>query len=711
MMQPDKEPMTGEQRQAILEALTVTLVAKRKEAVDGRLSSGIEDQWREDEEFYQGYDDANRHEFVKAKNKPGEHGQLAQDENRPATESTVFPNLTQPYVDAAAARVGDMLLPTDDRNFTIDIGPIPDVLDEGEGFPEVQAAQPGAQVDSLTAAVNKAQSILTTAREKAKNAQTLIDDYLTECQFHAEVRKNIDEAAKLGSAVLKGPFPVKRRVSVFARNPETGERELVIKEETKPASKYISVWNFYPDPACGDNIQDGNYVFEREHLSTKKLLDLKGGEGAARYDDAQIDAAIEEGPDRRNELSNGVQTTTSKDMFTVWYFQGNLSSEELEAIGCACEGEKQSYPVIVTMVNDRIIKAALNPLDSGQFSYDVMVWKAIPGSPWGQGIARQGRTAQRIAVAATRALMDNAGASARPHRVMTGDIEQDGDPWTWRANSDVADVSRAMMFFTQPSLQAELMNIIGMAEKMMETHTGMPLILLGMQGSVQETAAGRQIQNNNGTSVLRRIARLFDSRITEPHIRRYYEWIMQYSEDEKVKGDFQIKARGSAALIERDIQNQQMPMLMNLSLNPAFGMDPEKASDEFLKSQRFTPETFKLSDQKKKELAQRQPPQAPQVAVAQIREQGQTQREQMRLQHEAQQGDLDRAIKKMDIEVQAQIDAAALGSEERLFLENVKADLAGITLKLNTQRELSGQVLAPPSEPAGRAPNGQAFQR
>ena len=33
--------------------------------------------------------------------------------------ATLLPNITRPYTDAASARVGDMLLPTDDRNWAL----------------------------------------------------------------------------------------------------------------------------------------------------------------------------------------------------------------------------------------------------------------------------------------------------------------------------------------------------------------------------------------------------------------------------------------------------------------------------------------------------------------------------------------------------------------------------------------------------------------
>ena len=41
-------------------ALLISLLAKRKEAQTGRAGSGIEQEWIEDGEYYQGIDDANR---------------------------------------------------------------------------------------------------------------------------------------------------------------------------------------------------------------------------------------------------------------------------------------------------------------------------------------------------------------------------------------------------------------------------------------------------------------------------------------------------------------------------------------------------------------------------------------------------------------------------------------------------------------------------
>ncbi len=111
-----------EERLAKLMALGSTIAKKRDEAVQARAQSGIEEDWIEDEEFYEGIDDANRDLYRSRGNLSPE----TQEQTKPkSTRSKVFLNITRPYVDAAAAKVADMLLPTDDQNWGIEPTPIP----------------------------------------------------------------------------------------------------------------------------------------------------------------------------------------------------------------------------------------------------------------------------------------------------------------------------------------------------------------------------------------------------------------------------------------------------------------------------------------------------------------------------------------------------------------------------------------------------------
>lgn len=735
-------------RLQILDALGRTLSAKRREVVAARAACGIESDWEGDEEFYQGYDDANRHEFVNTASKPSESGNST---DRPkAKGSVVFPNITQPLVDAVSARVGDVLLPTDDRNFAIDPTEIPDML-EGPAEPVPPPVAPGppgappAPEPQLTPSAKAAQDFArykAEASRKAKKAESRIDDWLEECQYHAELRKTLDDTTKLGSGVIKGPVPMKRKATVWKQDKETGESALVVVEEIKPGSMRIDPWNLYPDwPACGESIHNGSFIWEFDQISERKLEALKGLPG---YIDSQIDKCIEEGPSGSADQAQrtDMQSRTSKTLYDIWYYHGNVKADEMEAAGCDCgDDKKATYPARLTIVNDRVVNAALNPLDTGEFPYDMIPWKRRPGMPWGQGLGRQCRTPQRIVTGATRRLMDNAGLGSGPMVVVRRGVSPQNGVWeieplkVWVEDDDSAGQSGApVASVVIPMMQAELTNIIQLGMKMAEDVTGMPALMQGQQGSAPDTVGGMTILNNNANAVLRRIARMFDACITEPHIRRYYAWLMQYGEDPDEKGDFQVVARGSTALVERDIQSQEMIAVLQLCLNPAYGKNPEKAMDEYLKSRRFDPAAFDYTEEEKAKKAA-QPPMPPEsVMVAQIREEGanarkeadrkaaedkllaQAQIEKARQDFAAAEAEKDRQLTAMQMEVEAQLKREDLSSDERIALEREKVLLAKVALQLKVQERManqsrmSAQVATPAIEPAGRANPGQAFQ-
>ena len=585
-----------EERRQRLAMIGAALGSKRLEAIAARKNSGIEDEWTRVQDSYEAIDDANRNERQQSV-KPVEGGSI-QTPRKKANRSTVFLNITAPYVDGAAARMSDMLLPTDDRPWAIRPTPIPDMA--GQQAPVAQA------VEQAVAA----------AKEKAEHAQTRIDDWLNESQWHSEVRKAIEDAALLGTGVLKGPTPkLKRRQR--AANGDDGSVTLEMYSETVPTSRRVNPWNLYPAGDCGDNIHNGSHFFERDYITAKQLRDLIGVEG---YLEDQIKEAIQEGPGKREvELAVDGPTMSEGEKFEIWYFHGTLDKDELEITGLSdeeLEGVPDQVPATITMVNDRVIKGARSHLDSGEFPYDVLPWRKREGMPWGTGVGKQIDVPQRMLNAAVRNLMDNAGLSSGPQTVMNKGaiVPADGrweltarKLWFLKEGSDVEDVRKALMSFDIPSMQNELMGIINFALKMAEDVTGLPMLMQGQQGQAPDTVGGMQILNNNANTVLRRLAKNFDDYITEPHIRRYYEWLMIYGEDEE-KGDYLIDARGSSALVERDIQNQAVMQLGEAVMNPAFGLDPKKWAAEMLKSQRLDPKRFQKDEDGEQEL----PPEAQQ---------------------------------------------------------------------------------------------------
>jgi len=748
-----------------IEALGKEAARRRDEAIKGRAASGIEEQWIEDREYYYGIDDANRgsNTYLKPAGTTGG----VRTTHKTTSGSTAFFNITRQFCDAGSARMGDILLPAGDWNFSMKPTP---VQDEEEPLQQVQPnPMLGQQPERIPA------QTVQSADDACEKAELRIRDWLVECNYHTEVRKAVEDAAIVGSGIIKGPVPTLKKIKKVTTD-ESGAVVMEIVEETVPATFHVKPENLFPDPACGDDIQKGNYLLERDTFSAKKLRELKRSDD---YIASQIDKVLEEGPGKTN-YSDGFRTeqTSESDMFEVWYHYGLVDINDLDAmgvdVGVVDESAMDMVPAVITLINDTAIKAFLDPLDSGDFPYDIFPWQRRDDMPWGIGIARQGRIPQEQFNAAGRVLMENAGLSASPQmifrenaiRPMDGSWEiTRGKKWVATEQADTRTVSDAIMAINIPMMQVELANIMEMARKMMEESTGIFFIMQGQQGSAPDTVGGMELLNRNASAILRRLARTFDEKVTERHIERYYEYLLEYGEDDE-KGDAKVQAIGSTALVERDIQSMEAMTLLNMSLQPAFGIDPEKAVKEVLKAKRFNPDKWLMDDEKKAEMAQRQAPPAPQVEVAKIRAEASAadtdkklaadaQKTQATLGADAQKtqatlgarvqsdqsrdnltlkkiqddtdrdllynqslGDRERAsleLRYRELDMKRELAMLDYANKNNISLGKVKADLAQTAMKLNLQKELSqgrgGEVITPAIEPAGRAPDGESFEK
>jgi hypothetical protein len=718
-----------EERLERLESFGRSLSNKRQEAITGREGSGIETIWTEDEDAYEGFDEANGASTPdKPRSTTGDSSYRGRAKG--VTRSTVYLNITRPYVDAAAAKISDMLLPTDDKNWGIKPTPIPSTGKNKTGDMPVMGLdglQMQAELENPDGTMTKKpmtvddffKQSMQEAREKAERAERRIEDWLVECQYHAEVRKVIEDSSRIGTGILKGPVPIKRRTKVVKKDEETKTVTIEIEEKIAPDSKRVDPWNFYPDPTCGDCIHNGNYVFERDEITGKQLKALIGVPG---YDESQIMKVLEEGPGKKlaNRLGKR-NASVDNERFEIWYYYGEVDLDDLRTVYKKADDEySEKISAIVTMVNDTVIKGALNPLDSGEYPYDVMVWQRKSNDWTGIGVARQMRTPQRMLNAATRNMMDNAGLSAGPQLILRKNIITPADGtweivprkiWLASEEADNRSVGDALTTINIPTMQGELMGIIQFAQKMAEDVTGLPALMQGQQGAAPETVGGMTMLLNNASTVLKRIARTFDDLITEPHIRRYYEWLMLYGEDDE-KGDCLIDARGSTALVERDIQNQALLQLGNFLADPEFGIDKRKWFMEMAKAQRLDPNKFTYSDDeieaRMQQMAQQPQQQDPRVVAAQAsiqtaqiraesdieKENIQSQTDMAELEFKRETMQMDNKARREEIAMQREIKIMELSQAQNLSITQIKAQLADTAMKERSKQKLQADEIA-----------------
>jgi hypothetical protein len=373
----------------------------------------------------------------------------------------------------------------------------------------------------------------------------------------------------------------------------------------------------------------------------------------------------------------------------------------------------------VTMLNGRPIKATIQPLESGEFPFDFFCFEDVEGQPWGRGVPHQVRAPQLIVKSGIRRLMENGGLSSGPQMAYTpGVLEpQNGryeivgrKLWKFIPNDLVKDIKNAMAFFTVPSVQAELMEIIRLGLELADVLSNIPLLLHGDEqvGTAPETLGGRKLFQDNAMSPLRDIAKTWDDNVMIPQLNRYHEWWMAHS-DNPDKGDSEVKAKGSTALVQREEGRQFLLSLFPVKDDPKLKIDPAKYSKEVARAHGYDMTNIQYSedDWKKVEqqMAQNPPPPPPQVQAAQIRAETQGKSDQARLEatkltteYKKAADEADNALKHALGQIQLQVEEMRLAGAQNISLTQVKAMLAAEAGKLRSRREEMLLKLSPENQ-------------
>ena len=707
-----------EKREEQLQAFGTSMSHQRDEWIRSRYSYGVDKRWLEDEDQYNAKDNIAKQASQMMTSV--EQGYPVTTQGAKAHRSTVYIGLTRQKTNAAEARLADILLPTDDRNWGIQPTPIPTMMAMGRDermAGDKDTGQPMVDPDTMQPLRMKdiARAAMKVARDKAKAMQTEIDDQLIECDFNGEMRKVIHNSARLGTGVIKGPIVTNRTRKAwqpFKDMEGNVIHQLEIVQEMSPASFNVDPRNCFPDPGCGDNIHHGKGIYEREQLTVRQVRELAKQPG---YMKDQLRKVLEEGPKKSatfQELKDEDQRDVARDVYEKWEYWGEVDYDDLKSAGLKMDTEKdelKSISACVVMINNTVVKVYINPLEDGSLPYDFFVWEKVADSVWGYGIPYLMRAQQKVLNAAWRQMMDNAGVSSGPQIIIkAGAIQPADKQWQlsarkiWFATDDVDDVRKAFTAVEFNSYQAELAAIIKMAMELADQETGVPAITQGEKGAAPDTVGGMQMLMNSANVVLRRLVKQFDDSITRPHIRRYYDFNMMYNEDEEVKGDFTIDARGSSALLVRDIQNQAFLNLLAAGANPVYGvyLDTQKLFEKALQAQHIDPaEVLKSEDELEKlKEAAAQPQQAeqdPALAVAQLRGEIEMQKAQVQnqgdmaeLQLRQQIAQQEHELRMTELAMTREIEMLKMSNQQNISLETIKAKLAETAIKERGKKEL-----------------------
>ena len=648
------------------------------------------------------------------------HGEYAADEATKlarAKGSEIFVNITRNKTNAAEARLQDMLFPTDDRNFGLMATPVPELDYVSRQSPEAPDEEEP---------IAEARKIKSLASEAAMAMQEVIDDQLLESRYHIKARDIIHDACQLGTAVIKGPIIIGRTKKRWDVMPD-GMSVLQIVEALEPTVERVDPWDFFPDMSAR-HIGEAEFVFERRRLSKKQLREMAQLPGVLVSQLREIvkGSAKEthKAQDFTDDIRNitGVNTVGEGNKYEIWEYHGPISkSELLDAMSMSEEDVDyeemdeldDEIEATVFFCGERVIKVAVNPMESDERPYSVFNWEKDESSIFGFGVPCLMRSAQKVINASWRMMMDNAGLSVADQIVVNKELLYPADgSWDmtpkkiWYLRDKTRSVGEAFATFSTPSHQAELANIFGMARQLADEETNLPLIAQGEMGPhTTKTSSGMAMLMNSSNIVLRKAVKNWDDDITRPLITRFYDFNMQFNDKPEIKGDFSIEARGSGALLVREKQQENLMIYSNLSMSiPEFAKrrDWAELDREIAKSLEVPYDAITLDDEEIAEREaeamqmaqmQQQDPGAEKAALEMQLKQLDLQIKQGRLQLDSQKAAA--AIQQDQAEMQAdmQLQVAKMEQLERLELQKLQAQARLKQMELDAKYQINSETL------------------
>lgn len=694
----DGQIMTAEQvdeaQSRQMQGLYLQFSQMRDRWVQHRANSGVEARWRDATALYYGDHEEATTSELKTILREGPPAKGVSGESR----SKVVINIVRPKVDQAEARMCEILFPVDDRNWGIKPTPLPELANMVGN--QQKTVDPNTGQPTGLTADDEAQAVIQAAKEAAGKMEKSIDDDLTQCQYNGECRKVIADGVRLGTGILKGPFPT--RTTKRAWIADGSGQKMVVEVKITPTSQRVDPWDVFFDPACGNDHTRGAGAWHRRSVTRKEVRALCGVPG---YDEVAIKSVLREQPKRIRVADQRVtREDTDDDSYELWEYHGDIEPDEMEFItGQIGDPVKDVKFGVIAMINDRIISAIESWIEDKSLPYDVWTWRKSDSSPYGFGLPDELVHQQRVLNAAWRQVMDNGRVSMGGQIVVNQQRvrPQDGN-WTiypnkvWLANEDVEDVSKAFETYEFASHVQELLAVAQAAINFSDLESGLPQLMGGEKGQAPETVGGMIMLYNNANATLRQRVKLYDDGVTRPHITRYYDFKMANDGDVSIKGDFSVDARGSSALLERDIQNQAMINLANITNMPRYSplMKTSAELKSILKAFRLNPEELmKTDEQAKQDAANTQQPPDPRVVAAQTMLQAKQMEiadNQQARQLEQQQFSQDDDFRRQQLEYNSQREQA------QFLLKNSANEIARDTaiLRVNSQKDISQQSLA-----------------
>ena len=455
----------------------------------------------------------------------------------------------------------------DDPTITDKLGPLTEDLKDFDSLEE----GPGATPTSIT---------FEPAMVAAKKMEKKIKDQLEESAATRHLRFSCFECVTFGTGIMKGPFAFDKEYSNWG---DDGEYNPIMK--TVPQVEYTSIWNFYPDPDAY-SMYDCDYVVERHRMTRSQMRYLKK---RPYFRSTAIEEAIKYGPDYTREWwendlddnqtaeGNAAYSGTDIERFEVLEFWGTIDAQIARDNNLEIPDDykdEDEVQINCWVCNGEVLRLVINPFTPTRSPYFATPYEVNPYSFFGVGLAENMDDTQTLMNGFMRLAVDNA--------VLSGNLLIEVDESNLTPGQDLT-VYPGKVFRRQggapgqaifgtkfPNVSGENMMLFDKARVLADESSGLPSYAYGQTGvmGTGRTASGISMLMGAASGSIRTVIKNFDDYLLRPLGEAMFAFNMQFDFDPELKGDLEVKARGTESFMQNEVRSQRLISFLQIVSNP-----------------------------------------------------------------------------------------------------------------------------------------------
>ena len=416
------------------------------------------------------------------------------------------------------------------------------------------------------------------AKETALKLEKLIHDQLLDNNAVNTLRHAIFESVLLGTGIVKGPLNYNKTVHQW-----TKDKVYMPYEKQVPKIEAVSCWDFFPDPAA-TSLSDSDYVIQRHKFTRSQMRDLKN---MPFFDEEAIEDCISMGGNYTTEYYEDIIQTYDKqsygegytsDRYEVLEYWGIMDRAFLEEIGTDIPEDLShldELQVNVWVGNANVLRVAINPFTPQRIPYQALPYEINPYQMFGVGVPENMEDAQLLMNGHVRMAIDNLALAGN----LVFDVDeaslvpgQNMDIFPgkiFRRQSGVTGTAINGLKF--PNTAPENLQMYMQARQLADEETGIPSVMHGQTGvsGTGRTAAGLSILMGGSNLSIKTVMKNIDDYLLKPLGEAMFQWNMQFNTNNpEIVGDLEIKPRGVASVMQKEVRSQRLTSLLQTVANP-----------------------------------------------------------------------------------------------------------------------------------------------